>query len=198
MGIVEFSKSLTTNLGVATDADGALDGEIELGSMGKAKKKMEELKPKVQALLAQLRPWSELGAISKPQTGDDVSARIFKNVHYFQANYIVVGAGLMIAYVLTSASALMIIGLLSIFWAWFLQKNEDENWQPVVMNIPLQAKQRLVIATFASVLLLLAFVGGLLLSALGLHGLVCTAHASFATKGLEAVPTTDADDLDVI
>ena len=54
---------------------------------------VDAAKPKAQEMLKNLRPWSELLAVSKPATADAVKTAVPVNLARFQANYITVGAG---------------------------------------------------------------------------------------------------------
>lgn len=158
---------------------GVMNGKKDLTPAEQVKRAMEVVKPRVLALVAQLRPWQEVLAIKKPDI-DTLKVKIPANLVYFQANYCALGLACITGAVFTSSTAIFLLGLLALFWTWFLSRNEDPDWVVVVANMPLQPKQRLAAAATVSVTLLLVFLGGVMLSAVGFASFLSTVHAALS------------------
>jgi hypothetical protein len=169
-----------TEVGIPSAPIGFMNGKKDLTPAEQVKRAIEILKPRVLALLMQLRPWQEVLAMKKPDL-DTLKVKIPANLVYFQANYCALGLTCIAVTVFTSASAILLLGLLTLFWTWFLSRNEDPDWVVVVANMPLQPKQRLAAAATVSVTLLLVFLGGVMLSALGFASFLSTVHAAISS-----------------
>jgi hypothetical protein len=159
---------------------GMMNGKKDLTPAEQVKRALEVIKPRVLALAAQLRPWQEVLSIKKPDV-DTLKVKIPANLVYFQANYCALGLSCITLSVFTSTSAIFLLGLLALFWTWFLSRNEDPDWVVVVANMPLQPKQRLAAAATVSVTLLLVFLGGVMLSAVGFASFLATVHAAVSS-----------------
>lgn len=177
MGVTEVLSGLSEVGYKEAPIGGLMNGKKDLTPAEQVKRAMEIVKPRVLSLVAQLRPWQEVLAIKKPDV-DTLKVKIPANLAYFQANYCALGLACITGSVMTSASAIFLLGLLALFWTWFLSRNEDPDWIVVVANMPLQPKQRLAAAATVSVTLLLVFLGGVMLSAIGFASFLSTVHAA--------------------
>ncbi|KAF4688079.1 hypothetical protein FOZ60_003194 [Perkinsus olseni] len=161
---------------------GPMDGVRE------PRNKLEELKMYIMPVVARyghlvrlVRPWREFVQFSKPTKEGEVQKRITGNIQYFQANY-----------------AICVLAILSLGeswrqrWGWqetmlasagvwfvFLGKNEDPNWKPKINGMELSKTQRTFGLLAVTLLLVLIFAGGLIMSVLGISAGLTIVHAAF-------------------
>ncbi|KAF4655242.1 hypothetical protein FOL47_009510 [Perkinsus chesapeaki] len=167
-----------------TVATGQLDGSKQPVN------KIEEFKVLAMPFIARitssvtiLKPWGEFMKFSKPKTSGEVSQRIAKNLFYYQGNYGVCAVVLLLLWVLTTPSALLLCLLLVGCWLAFLGKNSDPNWSPQIGGVSLTRTQRILAMAVLSGALVLIFAGGLIVTVLSLSGVLAVTHATFNCGG---------------
>ncbi len=78
-----------------------------------------------------LRPWlSEFAQVRKPVAFEP--AQLVKNMNYFRWNYVVVTFAVLVLGLLMSPTALLSLLLSAGAWLYFLHKNANPDWAPVI------------------------------------------------------------------
>lgn len=167
--------------------DGAMDGEII------PKNKLEELQMFIQPFkeryghhATNLRGLKEFGAMSLPSK-DNAQSRIMKNIPYFQVNYAATFSIAFFVSILIDPTKLIILGVMGAAWYFFMQKNEDENWNLNIGGVELGKSQRMMAMGALTLILVLFLLGQLVFSLVGGIGALCVGHAlcNHATDNIE-------------
>mmetsp|Transcript_26295 Transcript_26295/g.55960 ORF Transcript_26295/g.55960 Transcript_26295/m.55960 type:complete len:231 (+) Transcript_26295:36-728(+) len=132
-----------------------------------------------QQHLGNLKPWKEfMLPISNPGQGETCT-RLTQNVTTYRTNYLVIFFLVAVLMILRSPSSVACIGIMAVVWVWFLKKNEDTEWKPVVAGIEMGPTMRTIAMTLVTALVVLGWLGQTLFSAFffsacaaGLHGIM--------------------------
>ncbi|CAG9575996.1 unnamed protein product [Danaus chrysippus] len=133
----------------------------------------------VMGVLSTRRPWSQFVATDNfkaPVSLPRLSRRFYKNVEYFQANYLIVFLGLF-AYCLIT-SPLLLIAMVASFFGYRKLTSGPNTWK--IGGWELSKTQQYVVAAAVSMALCwLAGAGAVLFWVLGATVTVVALHASF-------------------
>ncbi|XP_028165722.1 prenylated Rab acceptor protein 1 isoform X1 [Ostrinia nubilalis] len=143
----------------------------------------------VMGMLASRRPWTQFVATENfkaPGSVPRLSRRFYRNVEYFQANYLVVFLGLF-AYCLIT-TPLLLIAMVASFFGYKKLTAGPNTWK--IGNWELTKTQQYMVAGAASMAICyLAGAGAVLFWVLGATVTVVALHASFFD--IEALPQAE-------
>ncbi|XP_014360368.2 prenylated Rab acceptor protein 1 isoform X1 [Papilio machaon] len=143
----------------------------------------------VLGLLSSRRPWTQFIATENFKTPASIprlTRRFYRNIEYFQANYLVVFLGLF-AYCLIT-SPLLLIAMVASFFGYRKLTSGPNTWK--IGNWELTKTQQYAVYAAASMALCwLAGAGAVLFWVLGATVTVVALHASFFDA--ESLPPTD-------
>ncbi|XP_072935811.1 prenylated Rab acceptor protein 1 isoform X1 [Epargyreus clarus] len=143
----------------------------------------------VMGVLSSRRPWTQFVATENfkaPASVPRLSRRIYRNVEYFQANYLMVFLGLF-AYCLIT-SPLLLIAMVASFFGYRKLTSGPNTWK--IGGWELSKTQQYAVAAAGSMALCwLAGAGAVLFWVLGATVTVIALHASFFDA--EALPPSD-------
>ena len=152
----------------------------------------KEPKNRIEFLLRQLGPYRDTYAhlakgqrswfqfFQKPTelgSAEVVMKRVQTNLNYFQANYVLLVLLLLLFYLVRAPTTLAVFAILGAVWVWFLGKNEDVTWRPVVNGVELSKQQRYWIMLGVSAVLFIYFALDIAFSVIGVGVLVVGVHA---------------------
>ena len=130
---------------------------------------------------SKLRPWSEFFQITKVNKPKNVSfwlSRIYRNLFYFQNNYIVLFLALLAYCLFTNPLLLLILAAWCVIW-WIVTYKSVDGEIKIIGHV-LGVKEIVGISTFASLpLLYFAGVGSMFFWLIGVTIVVVGIHASF-------------------
>lgn len=177
-----------------------LSGEIN-SPLGSDKKGFQKLVQHLRSgagpallmgVLSSRKPWTQFVATENfkpPASIPRLSRRFYKNIEYFQANYLMVSLGLF-AYCLIT-SPLLLIAIVASFFGYRKLTSGPNTWK--IGNWELTKTQQYMVAAAASMLVCwLAGVGAVLFWVLGATVTVVALHATFFDA--EALPPADGSE----
>ncbi|XP_026746434.1 prenylated Rab acceptor protein 1-like, partial [Trichoplusia ni] len=142
-------------------------------------------------VLASRRPWTQFVATDNfkaPPSLPRLSRRFYRNVEYFQANYLMVFLGLF-AYCLIT-TPLLLIAMVASFFGYRKLTSGPNTWKPKIGGWELTKPQQYAVGAAGSMALCwLAGAGAVLFWVLGATVTVVALHASFFDA--EALPASD-------
>ncbi|XP_047034090.1 prenylated Rab acceptor protein 1 isoform X3 [Helicoverpa zea] len=145
----------------------------------------------VMGVLATRRPWTQFVATDNfkaPPSIPRLSRRFYRNVEYFQANYLMVFLGLF-AYCLIT-SPLLLIAMVASFFGYRKLTSGPNTWKPKIGGWELSKTQQYAVGAACSMALCwLAGAGAVLFWVLGATVTVVALHASFFDA--EALPQSE-------
>ncbi|XP_022825408.1 prenylated Rab acceptor protein 1 isoform X1 [Spodoptera litura] len=145
----------------------------------------------LMGVLASRRPWTQFVATDNfkvPPSVPRLSRRFYKNVEYFQANYLMIFLGLF-AYCLIT-SPLLLIAMVASFFGYRKLTAGPNTWKPRIGGWELSKTQQYAVAAGCSMALCwLAGAGAVLFWVLGATVTVVALHASFFDA--EALPQSE-------
>ena len=165
-------------------------GNVDLG--GQSMDGSKEPKTRIEFILKQLGPYRDTYAqlakgqrswlqfFQKPTelgSADVVMKRVQNNLSYFQANYAMIVLLLLLFYLVRAPTTLAVFAVLGAMWVWFVAKNEDVTWRPVVNGVELSKQQRYWIMLGISAILFIYFALDIAFSVIGVGVLVVGIHA---------------------
>ncbi|KAL0895551.1 hypothetical protein ABMA27_011653 [Loxostege sticticalis] len=143
----------------------------------------------VMGMLSSRRPWTQFVATENfkaPASVPRLSRRFYRNIEYFQSNYLVVFLGLF-AYCLIT-TPLLLIAMVASFFGYRKLTSGPNTWK--IGNWELTKTQQYMVAGAASMALCyLAGAGAVLFWVLGATVTVVALHASFFD--IEALPQAE-------
>ncbi|XP_026726243.1 prenylated Rab acceptor protein 1-like isoform X3 [Trichoplusia ni] len=145
----------------------------------------------LMGVLASRRPWTQFVATDNfkaPPSLPRLSRRFYRNVEYFQANYLMVFLGLF-AYCLIT-TPLLLIAMVASFFGYRKLTSGPNTWKPKIGGWELTKPQQYAVGAAGSMALCwLAGAGAVLFWVLGATVTVVALHASFFDA--EALPASD-------
>ncbi|CAH0406069.1 unnamed protein product [Chilo suppressalis] len=146
----------------------------------------------LMGVLASRKPWTQFVAtenFKSPASIPRLTRRFYRNLEYFQANYLMVSLGLF-AYCLIT-SPLLLIAIVASFFGYRKLTSGPNTWK--IGNWELTKTQQYMVAAGASMVICwLAGVGAVLFWVLGATVTVVALHASFFDA--ESLPPTDGSE----
>lgn len=140
-------------------AQGLVGGAVESMANAAVPTSLQPVKETAGKFLQKAQPWRQfLWPFSIPDAKEGCS-RITANIYNFQTNYAILFVMQLVVSIVMQPSALICIGIICIVWVFFLKKNDDPDWAPVVGGMQLGPTQRWL-ALAAITALLLLFVAG--------------------------------------
>merc|ERR1719161_612405 len=142
---------------------------------------LQETREKYGKYLKGMKPWMEfLLPISRPGNGEACS-RMGKNFFYFQTNYVTLFVCQLLFTVMVTPSSLVCVISMAVVWLLFTKKNEDPDWNPVIMGIALPPTLRMLCLAALTAIVFLVVAGNLLFSTSVFFLLCAGVHAALHT-----------------
>jgi hypothetical protein len=159
---------------------GSLDGTREPKSKIEfVAQKLAPYREQIAELQKTMRPWREFFTVRVPQeSGEALIKKIQSNLTLYQTNYVAVSLCLTLLLLLRSPTALIAFSLLAVVWSFFLTKNDDITWKPVVFGTELSKQQRVFLMYAVSAVVFFLFALDILFSVVGLSLLIALVHAA--------------------
>lgn len=140
------------------------------------------------------QPWREFFLPLSPPTAADGFSRLTANLYNFQTNYAILFVGSLVVNVLLQPSALISISIAIVMWVFFLKKNEDPEWKPMVGGMELGPVQRWITMASVTGVFLLFMVGNTIFNTVLMYALFGFVHGIVhdpSAKGMPGVATED-------
>lgn len=120
---------------------------------------LQPVKESASKFLNRAQPWREfLLPLSLPSAADGCS-RLTANLYNFQTNYAILFVVSLVMSLLLQPSALMSIIITVVVWVFFMKKNQDTEWKPMVGGVELGPVQRWIAMAGATAVFLLFMAG---------------------------------------
>ncbi|XP_046976224.1 prenylated Rab acceptor protein 1 isoform X3 [Vanessa cardui] len=152
----------------------------------------------VMGVLSSRRAWTQFVATENfkvPASLPRLTRRFYRNVEYFQANYLIVFLGLF-AYCLIT-SPLLLIAMVASFFGYRKLTSGPNTWKPKIGGWELSKTQQYGVAAAGSMALCwLAGAGAVLFWVLGATVTVVALHASFFDA--ETLPSSDLEQFPMV
>ena len=189
-----MTESAVNNLG------GPMDGHRERTAQEILSETMIPAKAYATAIYRSAKPLSVFLSFSAPPTSpESLSHRIQSNIKTYAGNYILIAACLCCVFLLRTPTALFPLIGLGATWVWFVGKNEDPNWQPLLAGYALDKNSRktaLMAVTF--VVLLMFALDTAIYTAFVCSAIIAVHAAVNPGSTLEAVGLKEGDALNQI
>jgi len=138
---------------------------------------LQPVKDSTQRFLQNAQPWRDfLWPLSAPNASEGCS-RLTSNVYSYQTNYAILFVAQLVLAILLQPSALFCIGLTVAVWVFFLKKNDDPDWHPVVGGMQLGPMQRWILLAGLTALVLVFVAGGTIFNAALMYVVLAFVHA---------------------
>merc|ERR1712039_509123 len=93
-------------------------------------------------------------------SASECCTRLTANTYTFQTNYAILFVLQLVLAIVFQPSALITIIMTVVVWIFFLKKNDDPDWAPIVGGVQLGPMQRWLCMLAATAIILLFVVGG--------------------------------------
>jgi len=110
--------------------------------------------------LQKAQPWRSFFLPLSVPTAADGCSRLTANIYNFQTNYAILFVLQLGFAILFQPSALITIFITVTVWVFFLKKNEDPDWKPVIGDVQLGSMQRWLLLGSVTAIVLLFVIGG--------------------------------------
>jgi len=172
-------------------AQSLVAGAIESATAAAVPASLQPVKERAGRFLSNAQPWRDFFIPLAVPSSSDACSRLTANIYHFQTNYaILFVVGLVLAIVL-QPSALFSVVATVVAWMFFLKKNDDPEWSPVVGGVALGPVQRWLLMCAITAIVLLFVAGPTIFNAAILYLLGALTHGVLhdpAAKGMVAGP----------
>mmetsp|Transcript_56134 Transcript_56134/g.112524 ORF Transcript_56134/g.112524 Transcript_56134/m.112524 type:complete len:274 (+) Transcript_56134:65-886(+) len=152
---------------------------------------LQPVKEQAGRFLQKAQPWKDfLLPLSVPAASDGCS-RLTANIYSFQTNYAILFVIQLVLAIVLQPSALISVVVTVIVWIFFLKKNDDPEWAPVVGGMPLGPMQRWLLMTALTVIILLFFAGSAIFNAALMYLLCAFAHGIVHDPSAKGIPASE-------
>merc|ERR1719379_120105 len=117
--------------------------------------------------------------------------RLESNLVHYQINYAIIFLILMVISIIMNPRCLVVICILVMIWMWFLNKNDDPNWNLVIGGVPLGKTQRWMGLSGLTALVLLSVVGNVIFSAAFMCAILIVVHSVLHPMPVQIDVATD-------
>lgn len=137
---------------------------------------LQPVKEQAGKFLQKAAPWRQFFWPFSVPEGKDGCSRITGNLYHFQTNYAILFVLQLVVSLVLQPSALISICVICIVWVFFLKKNDDPDWAPVIGGMQLGPMQRWLLLAAITSLLLLFMAGSTIINASLTYVLCALAH----------------------
>jgi len=149
---------------------------------------LQPVKEQAGRFLQKAQPWKEfLLPLSVPSASDGCS-RLTANIYNFQTNYAILFVVQLVLAIVLQPSALICVVLTVIVWIFFLKKNDDPDWAPVVGGVPLGPMQRWLLMLACTAIVLLFVAGSAIFNSALLYVMCAFAHGVIHDPSAKGIP----------
>jgi len=124
-----------------------------------------------------VRPWAELTKVTRPRCSQ-LRPRLQQNLPLYKGNYAVLAIATSLLFCILSPQCIIAAAVLAVVWYFFLKRNSDPEWRTVVAGVELNARTRLLLLAFVSMVIFVIAVGPPLLIGVAVAAVAALAHAS--------------------
>jgi hypothetical protein len=171
---------------------GAMQGVVgdTVGNMAAAAvpTSMKATQEKAAAFLQKAQPWRQfIWPLSIPTAAEGCS-RMTANLYCFQTNYAILFIVQLVLAILWQPSALITLVMTAVVWTFFLKKNDDPDWKPVIGGSELGPMQRWLALAGITAMVLFIMAGSTIFNAAIMFVMMAFAHGVVHDPSNMALP----------
>mmetsp|Transcript_46350 Transcript_46350/g.91893 ORF Transcript_46350/g.91893 Transcript_46350/m.91893 type:complete len:264 (-) Transcript_46350:290-1081(-) len=164
-------------------------GALESATAAAVPTSMQPVKERAGRLLSNAQPWRDFFIPLSVPSSSHACSRLMANIYHFQTNYAILFVVGLVSAIVLEPSALVSVVVTVVAWMFFLKKNDDPEWSPVVGGVALGPVQRWLLMSAITAIFILFMAGGTVFNAAIFYLLCAIAHGVLhdpAAKGMVA------------
>lgn len=177
-------------------ADSFLSRFLGQGTMSDAADALQALKlnvdafcsvtaPHAQVYASRLRAWAEFITLDVPDLSNgELQRNVEENISYFQANYLMIMAVLLVLMIIAHPAYLICVAVLATVWGLYVaQGGLDPSWKPMCRGTELKSSHRLMLLYAGTMATIFVVIGETLLVFVGALATLMVIHAALHPSG---------------
>lgn len=141
--------------------------------------------PHAQVYASRMRDWKEFIVLDVPDlsTGE-LQRNVEENISYFQANYLMIMAVLMVLMIIAHPPYLICVAVLATVWGLYVaQGGLDPAWKPTCRGVELKSSHRLMLLYAGTMATIFVVIGETLLVFVGALATLMVIHSALHPSG---------------